>query len=244
MDNVQKQLEVCAFTIQTCIIAEKVGAVRAELCDNPIEGGTTPSYGTIKQVREKVSIQLFPIIRPRSLNYFYDEEEWQIIIQDVKMCKELLCDGISIGISKQDGTIDIERMKRIAAIAYPMELTCNRVIDAVPNPFEALEQIIDCGFHRILTSGKGATAPEGMDILKQLVQQADGRISIMPGAGVKSNNIKEIVAVTGAYEFHTSARKAVANTVSYSNPKVTDAGNMYIADEEELHKIVAILNAE
>lgn len=244
MDNVQKQLEVCAFTIQTCIIAEKTGAVRAELCDNPIEGGTTPSYGTIKQVREKVGIQLFPIIRPRSLNYFYDEEEWQIIIDDVKMCKELLCDGISIGISKQDGTIDIERMKRIAAIAYPMELTCNRVIDAVHNPFEALEQIIDCGFHRILTSGQAATAPEGIDILKQLVQQADGRISIMPGAGVKSSNINELAVVTGAYEFHTSARKAVANTVSYSNPKVTDAGNMYIADEEELLKIVAILNAE
>ena len=129
MELLNKQLEVCAFTIQTCIIAEKTGAVRAELCDNPIEGGTTPSYGTIKQVREKVNIQLFPIIRPRSLNYFYDEEEWQIIIQDVKMCKELLCDGISIGISKQDGTIDTERMKRIAAIAYPMELTCNRVID-------------------------------------------------------------------------------------------------------------------
>lgn len=238
----QYQLEVCAFGIQTCIIAANAGATRVELCDNPIEGGTTPSYGAIKRVREAISIELFPIIRPRSLNYFYDADEWQMILSDVKICKELGCDGISVGVQKINGEVDADKMKQLVALAYPMEVTSNRVIDAAPNPFEALEILIAAGCSRVLTSGQAATAPEGINILSQLVNQAAGRISIMPGAGVKSGNI-ELLKTTGAYEFHTSARKAMPNPVTYSNPKVTDTGNMYVADEAELQKIVAILKS-
>jgi len=236
----QYHLEVCAFGIQTCIIAAKAGATRVELCDNPIEGGTTPSYGAIKQVREAISIELFPIIRPRSLNYFYDADEWQMILNDVKICKELGCDGISVGVQKINGEVDADKMKQLVALAYPMEVTSNRVIDAAPNPFEALEILIAAGCCRVLTSGQAATAPEGIEILSQLVTQAAGRISIMPGAGVKSGNI-ELLKTTGAYEFHTSARKTMSNQVTYTNSKVSDTGNMYVADEAELQKIVAIL---
>jgi copper homeostasis protein len=235
-------LEVCAFGIQTCIIAANAGASRVELCDNPIEGGTTPSYGAIKKVREAISIELFPIIRPRSLNYFYDADEWEMVLADVKICKELGCDGISVGVQKIDGTVDADKMKQLVELAYPMEVTSNRVIDAAPDPFKALEILIDAGCCRVLTSGQAPTAPEGLAVLSQLVKQADGRISIMPGAGVKSGNI-ELLKTTGAYEFHTSARKAMPNPVTYSNPQVTDAGNMYVADAEELEKIMAILKA-
>ncbi len=235
-------LEVCAFGIQSCLIAEKVGAVRVELCDNPIEGGTTPSYATIKRVRDRVAIQLYPIIRPRSMNYLYDEDEWQIIMEDIRMCKQLHCDGVSVGIQKINGEIDADKMKKLVEIAYPMQVTCNRAFDAVPDPYRALEVLIDAGCKRLLTSGLAATAPEGTEMLAKLVIQANKRISIMPGAGIRSSNIAKLKAETGAFEFHASARMAVPNPVLFQNPNVSDAGNMYVADEEELIKLLAALH--
>ena len=138
-------LEVCAFTLQSCLIAEQAGAIRGELCDNPIEGGTTPSYGAIKTAREKLSILLYPIIRPRSGNYCYDEDEFEIIRKDIAVCKELGCNGISVGMGRIDAEIDKERMKQVVEWAYPMGVTCNRVFDGTPDPFKALEELIDCG---------------------------------------------------------------------------------------------------
>ncbi len=236
-------LEVCAFNIQSCIIAERAGAIRVELCDNPLEGGTTPSYGTLKKVREKISIQLYPLIRPRSMNYLYTDDEWQIIKTDIELCKHLGCDGISIGIQKQDGTIDADLMKRVNDLAYPMGVTCNRVFDAVPNPFEAIEVLIDCGCERILTSGLAPTAPEGATALKELIIKAHDRIIIMPGAGVRSNNLYQLIANTCAVEYHSSARKSIENNIMYENKAITDMGNLYISDEEELKRMVEILNA-
>ena len=111
--NNKALFEVCAFNIQSAIIAEKAGAGRVELCDNPIEGGTTPSYGSLLQTRNKINIPLYPLIRPRAGNYFYDDEEFEIIIADIKICKEIGCDGISIGVQKLNGLIDTERFKKI-----------------------------------------------------------------------------------------------------------------------------------
>lgn len=239
--SMKHQLEVCAFTIQTCIIAEKAGAVRVELCDNPIEGGTTPSYGTIKRVREAVSIDVYPIIRPRSMNYFYDADEWNIVLDDIAACKELGCNGVSVGAQLQNGLLDAARMQQVVELAYPMKVTCNRAFDAVPDPFAAMETLIQCGCERVLTSGLAASAPEGIPLLKQLVAAANNRISIMPGAGVRSSNILQLVNETGAYEFHTSARKAVINPMTFENPNVTDAGNMYVADKDELQQIISLL---
>jgi copper homeostasis protein len=240
--SIMYSLEVCSFTVQTCITAQEAGAARVELCDNPLEGGTTPSYGTIKNVREKISIQLFPIIRPRCRDYYYDDDEWQVIADDIKICRELGCDGISVGVQKIDGEIDGDRMKLITEMAWPMEVTCNRAFDAVPDPFKALEVLIDAGCKRVLTSGLAASAPEGADLLKKLVDQAGDRIIIMPGAGVRSGNIPELIRKTGAREFHTSARKAVAGSIKFSNPRVTDAGSMYVADREELDRIMRIFS--
>ncbi|WP_205513782.1 copper homeostasis protein CutC [Longitalea arenae] len=235
-------LEVCAFNLQSSVIAERAGAKRVELCENPADGGTTPSYGTIKQTREKISIALYPIIRPRGGNFFYDEEEFAIIKQDILLCKQLGCDGISTGVHKLNGEIDTERLKRIVEWAYPMGVTCHRVFDATPDPMHALEQIIECGCERVLTSGQRSTAPEGMALLGQLVQQAAGRIIIMPGAGVRSANIQSLIEGTGATEFHTSARITAPDPVTFRNPAILDAGPWYIANEEELKKILEVLN--
>lgn len=234
-------LEVCAFGIQSCLVAERAGATRVELCDNPIEGGTTPSYGTIKKVREKIAIDLYPIIRPRSMNYFYDDNEWAIVLEDILMCRQLGCNGVSVGVQKRNGAIDADRMKQAVEMAYPMKVTCNRAFDAVPDPFAALEILISAGCERVLTSGLAATAPEGMVILKQLVRLAGKKISIMPGAGVRSENVETLIRETGAWEYHTSARKAVKNPMTYANPLVSDAGNFYLAEQQELESIVRIL---
>jgi copper homeostasis protein len=235
-------LEVCAFNLQSSMIAEKVGAKRVELCENPADGGTTPSYGTIKQTREKIGISLYPIVRPRGGNYFFDEDEFAIIKQDILLCKQLGCDGISTGVSKLNGEIDTERLKRMVEWAYPMGVTCHRVFDATPDPMQALEDIITCGCERILTSGQKPSAPEGMSLLAELIQQADGRIAIMPGAGVRSGNIETLANGTGATEFHTSARMKAPDPVTFRNPAILDATDWYIANEEELRKIMGVLN--
>lgn len=240
--NKKLNLEVCAFHIDSCIIAERAGALRVELCDNPIEGGTTPSYGTIKQVRNKISIQLYPILRPRSGNYFYSSEEFDILKDDIEVCRELGCDGISVGIQTRDALIDKERMKRVVEWAGPMGVTCNRVFDCSPDPYQALEDIIECGCERVLTSGQKSAAPAAGELLAQLVMQAGNRISIMPGAGINSANLETLIRACGAHEYHASARKAAPNPVSYINTQVSDYGNVYIADEKEVSDMLKVLN--
>ncbi|MGN6293531.1 MAG: copper homeostasis protein CutC [Chitinophagaceae bacterium] len=231
-------LEVCAFNIQSCIIAEKAGAYRLELCDNPVEGGTTPSYGTIKRTRERISIKLYPILRPRCGNYYYDEDELAIIKQDIAVCKELGCDGISVGIQKINGEMDVNKLKQFVEWAYPMGVTCNRAFDATPDPFQALEDIIAAGCERILTSGQKSAAPDAGELLGKLVKQAGDRISIMPGAGIRSSNIKKLMEESGAKEYHGSVRKATINPMSFSNPHVLDFGHVYLPDEQELKGIL------
>ncbi len=235
-------LEVCAFTLQSCIIAENAGAARVELCDNATDGGTTPSYGTIQQAREKVSIRLYPIIRPRPGNYLYNEDEYAIIRKDIQVCRELGCNGISVGTQRPDAEIDTEMLKRIVEWAGPMGVTCNRVFDCTPDPFRALEDIISTGCERILTSGQKSAAPDAAELLGQLVRQANGRIIIMPGAGVKSSNIKKLAEVSGAAEFHSSARIKARNPLTYINAEVSDYGNVYIADEKEVRAMIAEIN--
>jgi copper homeostasis protein len=239
--SVERIFEVCAFNIQSAIIAEKAGAARVELCDNPVEGGTTPSYGTIFETRERINIDLYPIIRPRAGNYFYDEEEYAIMKRDIMICRDLGCDGISVGAQKLSGEINTEMLKRIVEWAGPMGVTCNRVFDCAPDPFKALEDIISCGCKRILTSGLKSAAPDAGKLLGELVEAAADRIIIMPGAGIKSTNIKNLVKESNAREYHGSARKIASNPVTFLNKEVSDYGNVYITDEQEVRDIIAQL---
>ena len=140
MTNIKRAiLEVCAFHIDSCMIAERAGAARIELCDNPIEGGTTPSYGTIKMAREKISILLYPILRPKLGNYYYNDiHEFTILKEDIDMCKQLGCDGISVGVRKKEMQLLIQNTQSYCGMGCPMGVTCNRVFDCAPDPFEAL----------------------------------------------------------------------------------------------------------
>ena len=235
------QLEVIAFNISSCLIAEKSGAHRIELCDNPTEGGTTPSYGLIRQAREKTSIQLYPIIRPRGGDFLYTDDEFEVMMLDVKQCRDLGCDGVVIGLLKEDGTIDMDRTKQLVEAAYPLGVTFHRAFDRVYDYRKALEDVIRCGCERILTSGLQPTVTDGMEVLKALVDQADDRIIIMPGSGLRSSNLIEIAMQTGATEFHTSARKQIPSSMLYQSPKMQEQLMQVTLDEDEVRQMKLLL---
>ena len=220
-------LEICAFNIQSCLNAEKGGAGRIELCADPLQGGTTPSYGLIEYALEHLSIPVFPMIRPRGGNFSYDGDELAIMKKDILTCRQLGCPGIATGLHVPDGRIDTEQLKRITEWAYPMSVTCHKVFDGAPDAFEALEAVIAAGCGRILTSGLQKTALGGAALLAQLVSQAKDRIIIMPGGDVRSSGLAELINETGAKEFHSSALIA--------------RGTNHIADEQEVRAMSDVL---
>jgi copper homeostasis protein len=217
-------LEICASSVASCIAAQQGGAQRIELCDNLLEGGTTPSYATIALAREKVDIDIYPIIRPRGGDFLYDDLEFAIMQKDIAMCKQLGCNGVVIGLLTADGQVDIERTTILVEQAWPMGVTFHRAFDMTADPLQALEDVISTGCERILTSGQRNTAPEGTELLKTLVNLAEGRIIIMVGSGVRANNITMLVQETGATEFHTTARSYVESKMVYRNPHVSMGG--------------------
>jgi copper homeostasis protein len=213
-------LEVCAYNIQSCRIAEKAGARRIELCADPAHGGVTPSAGLIRYMLEHIAIPVFPMIRPRGGNFIYDDDELAIMRQDIALCRDMGCAGIATGVQLQGGRIDVVQLRQLVEWAYPMEVTCHKVFDRAPEAAEALEDVIASGCTRVLTSGLRATAVDGVETLRRLVAQAAGRIVIMPGGGVRSGNIGQLATTTGAKELHSSG---------------LIAGNTnYIADYEEV----------
>lgn len=236
-------LEVIAFNIESCIIAQRAGAFRIELCDNPSEGGTTPSYGMIKSARLAVSIQLYPIIRPRGGDFLYSDEEFNIMKEDVQLCKQLGCDGVVIGLLKADGTVDKDRTAALVQLAYPMSVTFHRAFDRAVDPIQAMEDIIQCGCERILTSGQYPTVTEGMTCIRELIVQADDRIIIMPGSGVRSGNILELKAQTNATEFHSSARKTKESDMMYQPATMNEKLHSVVLDETEVRLIVQQLHS-
>ncbi len=236
------QLEVIAFNIASCITAEKAGAHRIELCDNPGEGGTTPSAGMIKRALELTSLLLYPIIRPRGGDFFYSDDEFKIMMNDVELCKAIGTDGIVAGILKPDGSVDTERTKRIVDAAYPLGVTFHRAFDRVNDPVKALEDVIACGCERILTSGLRPGVTEGSDILTSLVEQADDRIIIMPGSGLRAGNLKEIAEKTGAREFHSSARISISSSMQHINEFMNEQLVQTGLDEQEVRNMRAIID--
>jgi copper homeostasis protein len=234
------KLEVIGFTIESCMIAQAAGAHRIELCDNPFEGGTTASYGFIKTARENLSIELYPIIRPRGGDFLYSEIEFEVMKADIENCKSLGCDGVVIGILNADGTIDKKRCKQLVEIAHPMKVTFHRAFDRTNDPFKAMEDIISIGCERILTSGQKNLAIDGEELLNKLVKQANNRIIIMPGSGVKSDNIETLVKNTNATEFHTSARTFIDSKMEFINESMDEQLTSVSAMSDEIKKIIEI----
>ncbi|MBL7703497.1 MAG: copper homeostasis protein CutC [Ferruginibacter sp.] len=237
------KLEIIGFNIESCMLAQAAGAHRIELCDNPGEGGTTPSYGFIKAARAALHIDLYPIIRPRGGDFFYTDAEFELMKTDVQVCKDLGCDGVVTGILNTDGAVDKERCKELVRIAYPMGVTFHRAFDRVKDASQALEDIIEIGCERILTSGLVPNAIDGAETLAALIKQADERIIIMPGSGVRSENIIELAQKTGAVEFHTSARMNVESRMSYTNEGMKESLKSVSADGNEIKNIIANLKS-
>lgn len=237
------KLELIGFTLEGCQLAQALGANRIELCDNPVEGGTTPSYGFIKAARSLLNIELYPIIRPRGGDFLYNDAEFEIMKSDVQLCKKLGCDGIVIGLLHSEGTIDKEKTQVLVELAYPMGVTFHRAFDRVADPNKSLEDIIDLGCERILTSGLQATAAAGIQLIESLIKQADNRIIIMPGSGVRADNIIEIANKTGAKEFHSSARIFQQSKMNYLNPLLKEQLTAASVDVPEIKNMIAHLKS-
>jgi copper homeostasis protein len=234
-------LEIIAFNIESCRIAQAAGAHRIELCDNPGEGGTTPSYGFIKQARAILNIQLYCMIRPRGGDFFYTDDEFEIMKADVLTAKQLGCDGVVIGLLNKDGSVDIKRSKKLVELAYPMGVTFQRAFDRVNDPFKALEDVIETGCERILTSGLVPSCYDGAPLIAQLMKQADGRINIMAGSGLRSSNVLDIVKITDISEFHTSARIFVNSVMEFTVPEMEEDLSCVMVDANEITAIYNLL---
>jgi copper homeostasis protein len=235
------KLEIIGFNIESCVIAQKAGADRIELCDNPAEGGTTPSMGFIKAARKKLSIELYVMIRPRGGNFVFSSDELAIMRSDIMVCKELGCDGIVTGLLQNNRTIDISRCRQLVDVAYPLGVTFHRAFDYTPDPFLALTEIIDAGFERILTSGQRKNADEGSELIRELIEKGEDNIHIMPGVGIRADNLSRIAQKTGATEFHSSARTYSVDTMTFHKQLSEETGRYIIADEKEVAKMSEIL---
>ncbi len=235
-------VEICANSFQSAINAQLGGADRIELCVNLEAGGTTPDAATIQMTTHTLHQSLngkktavYVLIRPRSGNFCYNPLELAQMRRNILFCKECKVDGIVIGVLTEDGKVDTKACANLARIAHPMRLTFHRAFDRIENKSEALEQIIELGFERILTSGGAATAWEGKNVIAQLIEIADGRISIMPGAGVNSENAKAITDFTAAKEIHLSAKKVIPPT---KNGSALFEAPIWLTDIDEVRRVV------
>ncbi|WP_166921754.1 copper homeostasis protein CutC [Flavobacterium poyangense] len=224
----KNQLEIACFNFESALIAQKNGADRIELCENMPLGGTTPNYILGAKVREKLSIKMHVIIRPRGGDFIYTDQELTEMKQDIKQFKKLGVDGFVFGILEEDEAstslrLNKERNKELVALAAPLSCTFHRAFDVVTDVEQSLEDVIDCGFNAILTSGQGANVPEGISVLEKIQKLAADRIVIMPGGGLRSSNIQLVQEKLNPTFYHSSA--------------ITTTGEM--ADPLEIKKILA-----
>ncbi len=241
-------LEICANSVESALMAQKGGAQRIELCDNIYEGGTTPSYGAISKAREVLNIDLNVIIRPRGGDFCYSELEFEIMKKDIEFAKESGVDGIVIGVLNPDGTIDMNKTKHLVELAKPMSVTFHRAFDVTKDPFKALEDIIECGCNRVLTSGQENKTMDGVSLIRKLVEKAENRIIIMPGSGINETNVQEISQKTGTTEFHASLRKNEKSKMEYRKKGIHMGGiqqidefEISLTDPERVKKMIQIL---
>jgi copper homeostasis protein len=244
-------LEVCANSVTSALAAQKGGALRVELCENLFEGGTTPSHGEILMARKLLHIKLYVLIRPRGGDFLYTDLEFSVMMADIRYCIEAGCDGIVIGMLNEDGTIDKARCGEMITLAkqWGLGVTFHRAFDMCADLYQSMEDIIELGCERILTSGGKSTAMEGAYIIARLISLAASRISIMPGSGVNEANVADLVRFTGANEVHSSARVHVLSKMKYKNDYIImgdTVGDEYsndVTDEGRVSEIIRLANA-
>lgn len=211
------KLEICVGSVVSALNAQAGGADRIELCDNLFEGGTTPSYGAIKLCVERLSIGIMVIIRPRGGDFLYEADELQVMLDDVKMARDLGVQGVVIGALKADGQVDVDMCKRLVDVAGDLDITFHRAFDMAIDYKQALEDVIDIGCSRLLTSGQEISAFEGAERIAQMVEQAGDRLSILPGGGINARNMQKVIDITGAKELHMSAHVSQTSGMQYQH---------------------------
>jgi copper homeostasis protein len=235
-------LEIACFSLDGVANALTAGANRLELCENPEAGGTTPSHGFLKQARTMASLPLFPIIRPRGGDFVYTSAEFETMKYDLMLCKSMGFDGVVLGLLLANGMVDEQRTAALVGWAYPLEVTFHRAFDRCPQPFQAIQQLINLGISRILTSGGQPTAAEGADAIASYVDAADHRLVVMPGGGINSKNILQLAQTTKAVEYHAACRKMKTSSL----PGYTSAdpinGQFATVDVEEASALKELLS--
>ncbi len=214
-------LECCVDSVESAINAAKGGASRLELCANLIIGGTTPDVALVKEIRKYSDIRIHALIRPRFGDFCYTEHEMEIMKSQICALKEAGVEGVVIGVLDADGNLDISKMKELLQNAEGMSVTLHRAFDMCRDPFQALEEAISLGIHTILTSGQKASAWEGRDLLCQLIEQADGRIDIMAGAGISASVIEKLLPVTKGTSYHMSGKITLDSKMNYRKADVS-----------------------
>ncbi|RIA89430.1 cutC copper transporter [Glomus cerebriforme] len=241
MSKTTPKIEACVYRL------ENGRASRVELCDNLIEGGTTPSSGMIAAVLERVKIPVMVMIRPRGGDFCYNEDEFRVMRLDIQHAKLLGAHGVVFGILNPDGSVDIDRVSKLVDFANPLKVTFHRAFDMTNDPFKALEDIISIGgIQRILTSGHDSTVLEGLDTIIKLVRQANGRITIMPGGGIRESNIERILSAIELKEMHVSASAVIPSVMEHKISTIHMGRAYYNSEymingvsEEKLKKMIS-----
>lgn len=243
------KLEICVDSVESAIYAQIAGADRIELCDNLLEGGTTPGFGTIVSARNNLDIRLHVIIRPRGSDFLYSDLEFDIMRRDIEMCGETGVDGIVLGILHAGGTIDVDRTAKLVEFAYPMSVTFHRAFDMCNDPVRGLEDVIAAGASRLLTSGQKNHALDGIELIRQLIIQGGERIIVMPGGGIDETNAALIASATKAKEMHLTGRKTISSAMIFKRHSIYMGGvtaipefSRKVADIEKIKEIINILN--
>jgi copper homeostasis protein len=239
------KIEVCAYSLASCITAEQAGANRIELCGGRLEGGTTPSAGLIKAVLASVNIPVVVMIRPRGGDFCYSDSEIKIMQTDLEICKDLGVKEVIFGILKPDGSINKTQMQTLIEAAKPMQCSIHRAFDMVANMEAALEEVISLGCVRILTSGRQTKVIDGLKNLENLVFLAKNRIEIMAGSGVNASNAQALIN-TGVDALHLSASGVFESAMQYKNPDVSMASSTatseYELSETVFEKVAEVMN--
>ncbi|TPI34663.1 copper homeostasis protein CutC [Mesorhizobium sp. B3-2-1] len=218
-------IEICVEGIDGLLAAQAAGADRVELCASLVEGGITPSLGTVRAALDQATVPFHVMVRPRGGDFLYSETEYRSMLADVAALSELGVPGVVFGCLNADGTIDEKRMGELTEAAGSLSVTCHRAFDMTRDPAEALEALIRCKVGRVLTSGQRDTAIEGLPLLTELVRQAGERIIILGCGGLDLGNIAEVRGKTGLAEMHFAALKDVPSAMRYRNPKVGMGGS-------------------
>jgi copper homeostasis protein len=221
-------LEICVDSVESALAAQQGGANRVELCDNLLEGGTTPSVGAIALARRHLDLDLNVIIRPRGGDFCYSDIEFEVMKYDIAQARQLGANGVVIGLLNPDGSVDAARTEALVKLARPLSVTFHRAFDMSSDPYAALERLIQLGIDRVLTTGQEASALEGLDLITALVQQASDRIIMMPGlsSGLSEHNVKKIITQSGVKEIHTTASSSLDSRMTYRNPRSFMGGEL------------------